>query len=86
MNTKEALNIIHAMAKKYPASERHWLCIDCNDWEHTIPDILWAWSLAAQASLNLAAPMLRVIAEVIYRKGYDRGKAEQTNPLEKFWG
>ena len=62
--------------KDWPDSRRIPLIADCEDWEHIL-DLLAGGLLAVDVlGLDDGAKVIRVIAEVVYAMGYERGRAE----------
>lgn len=66
---------LRSFIKEFPDEKRHPIVDGCDDWD-TIPIVLHAWGQGAKPR-ELAVPMLRVITEVIYCMGYERGKKER---------
>jgi len=68
------------LIQNYDDSRRHWLVTESDDWDMLNP-ALKEWgdmlpALVRTGGLNAAFSTLRVLIEVVYVCGYERGKAE----------
>ena len=81
----QGMNVILRWTKKYPDRYRNPLIDASNDeWEEEIvPVSLWITNIISRASMNKnwatltdAIATLRFVMEVVYAKGYERGRRE----------
>lgn len=80
MPTTNSAQIDLVMA--FPDSRRHPLVADSKDWERIGPALV-EWGMLADMGL-VNGPAIRVLMEVAYVMGFERGKAEAQNPLLNF--
>jgi len=74
------MSYLGELIEHYPDAVRHRLVADCLDWDLITPALVEWGTLAEHGFLQHGA--LRVLCEVIYVMGYNRGAKER--PLPKF--
>lgn len=90
---EESVILLRRIGKKYPDSVRHPIIVDSHDWDlipdliHTIvsvnavPYLMDTLNMHSQSHAYRAGIITRLVVEIIYVMGYQRGK-EESNPFE----
>ena len=76
---------LRELGRMFPDEKRHPIVSESEDWDELIIPALVSWSEALQQvskgarpdTIYMLIPMLRVLTEIIYMLGYERGKHEQ---------
>ena len=81
MESSATLKLIH----KFTDAERIPLVAGSRDWEEIIIPALTEWvSFLSTGDVFGCMTILRIIIEVAYVLGYNRGKAEAGNPMSRW--
>ena len=81
----DQLSTLHRLGEMFPDEKRHPIVQESKDWEEHIVPASVEWCETLQQVLEsgrpdtvwMLIPMFRVLSEIIYVLGYERGKREQ---------